>query len=857
LLVGLAVNALKTQRSGVHRNTEGGTMRRLASFRNLCFALFLSVHALAPEGGAMAQSSLSPGYAAEDSKFSDSARVGRAIWFFATAFNDRFYTYSYPQRLGAAIDWYKILGAKNRRDLFQAWGAIPDPDCCVPGDPDCPAKSLDETYGFPWCPGDAELLKFVGKEKIDGKDYRDPACDLEDAPFQPEEHRKTDQRQDKCDLKFGTSTGALGLRKFPNPRFDAAKWEKLNGSRASWDGYRSFLSGDSGSGDSRTNRLFDGAVEPPFRIGMSCGACHISYKPDRPPTDPNKPEWASIDGLVGNQFSRVSQMLASGMSQHMLEWQLIARTRPGTVDTSALPMDTVANPGTMNLIVNFAKRPVHQHSVLKWRKASNCPEGANATCWCEPAKPGKCWERSEKSEPVQHILKGGEDSVGAAEAIQRVYFNIGSCAEQCWLNHVPDLRAIDPSQRNAGQTPFDIGQCRRDCASFRAIEDRLGNVVDFFLSARPTDLASARGITAQELDAQLDREFDAGSVALGQQVFAKTCAGCHSSQNGPFDGVDFRAVDPDDPGDKFDPSRPRLRKDFLSSERPIPASRVGTYVARAMHSNHMPSRIWDQYAARDLSQRPVDPALREVMKGSGRGYYRPPTLLSAWAYAPFMHNNAIGPEVCGKPSDPKLDFYSSPYVDRDGKPLANPPPCWPFDVSVEGRYRLFKTSMEDLLHPARRIPKLFITDEDVIVDIAPKTNIGGIEASLTVRLPKGLPAVMLNSLRYKDMIQDVVLNERDPGKLEAKYEEFLTVRQFRELKQGLANMRDMLRRPGNIQIDISRNDIKITPSQGLSDFIQNYYSNVLTQRVENGGHRFGEDLSEREKQALIAFLATL
>ena len=36
-----------------------------------------------------------------------------------------------------------------------------------------------------------------------------------------------------------------------------------------------------------------------------------------------------------------------------------------------------------------------------------------------------------KTEPVHHILKGGEDSIGALEAVQRVYFNIGSCSEQC------------------------------------------------------------------------------------------------------------------------------------------------------------------------------------------------------------------------------------------------------------------------------------------------------------------------------------------------------------------------------------------------------------------------------------------
>lgn len=809
----------------------GGEVRRHL-LRALLIVGFIAL--LCP--GAHAQSNLSPGFAASDGRFSASARAGREIWFFATAFNDRFYTYTYPQRLGATIDWYRVLAAQNKRDLFQAWGTIPDPDCCMPGDPNCPAKSLDETYGFQFCPGDAELLKFVGREG-----YRDPACDFKDAPFDTSTpHGSVDQRQDPCDLRFGTSTGALGLRKFPNPRFDAAKWKKLNGSMATWDGYRKFLSGDAASSDSRTSRLYDGSVEPPFRIGMACGACHIAYDPLKAPADANNPKWENIDGLVGNQYSRISQLLASGMSQHQFEWQLIARARPGTVDTSALPMDTVANPGTMNAILNLAKRPAFPHRVLKWRKASSCPEGPAATCWCEPEKANKCWARSERVEQVPHVLKGGEDSVGVAEAIQRVYFNIGSCAEQCWVNHIPDLLAVDPAQRNYGQTPFDIGQCRRDCASFRAIEDRLQNVIDFFLTARPPDLWKARGLASpQELDAALDKEFGAGALALGQQVFAKTCAGCHSSQGGPYDGVDFRATDPKDP---------TLRADFLSNDRPLLASRIGTYGARAMHSNHMASRVWDQYAARDLHERPSDPALKEIMKGGGRGYYRPASLLGVWAYAPFMHNNAIGPEVCGKPSDASLDLYSAPYVDKDFKPLPNPPPCWPFDASVEGRWKLFKASMEELLHPAKRIPKVFLTDGEIVVDVAPKIRLGNVETGFSVRVPKDFPAVALNSLRYKDLIQDIVLAQRNPAKLEAKYEDLLTVKRFKELKEGLGKLRElMVGETGHFTLDIAKVQ---------SEFIQAYYSNVLGW-VENAGHRFGEELSEREKQALIAFLATL
>ncbi len=94
--------------------------------------------------------------------------------------------------------------------------------------------------------------------------------------------------------------------------------------------------------------------------------------------------------------------------------------------------------------------------------------------------------------------------------------------------------------------------------------------------------------------------------------------------------------------------------------------------------------MWDQYAAVDMQERPADPAVMEVMKGGGRGYYRPPSLLSVWAYAPFMLNNAMGPEVCGKPSNADFNFYSSPYVDDNDKLVANPPPCVAFDPSVKG-----------------------------------------------------------------------------------------------------------------------------------------------------------------------------
>ena len=812
------------------------------------FALLLALVSPAPLSSVIAQSVLSSEFAATNAPFSARERAGREVWMFATAFNDRFFTYTYPQRLGAAIDWYKVLRADRRGDLFQAWGAVPDPDCCVPGAAGCPARSMEETYGFQWCPGDPVLLNFVGKTG-----YRDPACDFQDAPFDATtEHGPNDQRQDRCDLRFGTSTGALGLRKFPNPRFDAARWKAVGG----WAGMTKPLSTSRDNPDSRISRLFDASIEPPFRIGVACGGCHISYDPLKPPADATIPSGKTSTPWSATSTAASPICSAPACRKKLLEWQLVARARPGVVDTSALPMDFAANPGTMNAIINFKQRPLFEHDVLKWRKVAACAGGAKADqCWCEPGRVGKCWERSLKKEPVPHVLKGGEDSIGYNEAIQRVYFNIGSCAEQCWVNHVPDLRAADPYQRNYGQTPFDIGQCRRDCSSFRAIEDRLDDIKAFFLTARPTDLWKARALPSpRDLEVALDAEFFEGAVAEGRRVYAATCASCHSSQKGPFANADFHATDPRDP---------TLRVDWLGNDELRLASEVGTYPGRALHSNHMKSRVWEQYGSLTLQSKPADPNRPEIMKGGGRGYYRNISLLSTWAHAPFMHNNAIGPELCGKPSVPELDFYTSPYVDQTGRPLSGPD-CWRYDPSVEGRYSLYKASMEQLLNPGKRIRKVQALDEDLVIDIAPKAELLGHTLGLTLRIPKGFPTVAVSSLRYKDLIQDLFLVARDRGQFEKKYQGILSDTQRDELGRGLeAIQRRLIGQKGIAVIQLALgNDSAVAESAQASvlnvgdRFMQRFYSNVLSWD-ENAGHEFGAGLSDREKQALIAFVATL
>src|SRR6267143_1052679 len=318
----------------------------------------------------------------------ESECVGRLIWFKATAGNERFHTYTFQQRVGVLIDWYRVLRTDQRDDRFYAWGIINDPACCKPGDPNCPARSLEETFGFDWCPGDDVLLKYVGKVG-----YVDPACGLKDAALDPDDPHtkgsKLDQRQSPCDLKFGTSTGALGIRKFPNPRFDTKKWRQLNAGSAGWEGFSKKLVRQTGiPSDARVSKLADASVEPPYLSGTTCGSCHIAFDPLNPPMNPARPRWENIKGLIVNQYTRMSELFGSGMARTSLEWQMFAHARPGVLDTSAIPHDQVNNPGTINAIINLSQRPTFTGEMInKWRKVDTCgAEKDDEKCWCEPGR---------------------------------------------------------------------------------------------------------------------------------------------------------------------------------------------------------------------------------------------------------------------------------------------------------------------------------------------------------------------------------------------------------------------------------------------------------------------------------------
>ena len=874
--------------------------------------------------------------------------AGREIWF-KSAPNDRFHAYTFNQKINSPINWWKVLRASDRNQRFYIWGSLPDPECCDPRNPEeCKRNGIAlpanvETYGFDYCRGDEELLKHVGKFRIDENGqkvstYRDPACDNPIIKA-ADALDKTKEREDRCSLAFGTSTGSVGFRKFPNPRFNAKRWKEIGG----WDAFDDRIPDcdptKTSQGKCSVKRFDDGSVEPPFRVGLTCACCHASYDPLNPPPmlggadiqkqkiDFSKVTWAHIKGELGNQYLRSSEMLSSGTSPRSLEFQLFSHANAGAVDTSAIPYDFTMNPGTINALINVPRRPQFKDVVKRWHRGEGCGGGTDTQVVTYKNTDGKeftqKWEYCEKEMDVFHILKGGEDSVGADLAVQRVYLNIGMCAEQCWMNHLVNLKAINPGERGRVQTPFDIKQCRADCSAFRANEDRVFEVYEYLASRRPTDLKVAL-TKGREVDGkkdkpaieekeaietgdsrlpnpQLDSKFQEwvearygkGSIEEGKKLFAQQCASCHSSQDYAKvkERRDFnsRPVEPNDfhGMTKID-NNELIRMDWMGNEQSTPVQRVGTYACRSMHSNHAQGNVWQEFGSETNKQRNSKSKVQYSVRGkdpsNGRGYYRNISLLSLWAHAPFMHNNGMGPELCGRPDDKSRELHRSSKASRRGQTVCD----YKFNPSVEARVKIFEDSVDELLsQESDRDQKVSILDKRISIPLGIKSvRPGKGNTILTLDLPgyedmksagssvKPTEVHYLGNFNFKQFAEhygycySTALDKKAEYKPEKQakfvecFEKFFNDDKASGKKVGLAALETLERFSKNVissltNAQLAMQEISEGDNKRLYIYLQNY-SSCPHGVTENQGHTFGtKELSAEQKKQLKAFLITL
>src|SRR5207342_1592441 len=111
----------------------------------------------------------------------------------------------------------------------------------------------------------------------------------------------------------GYATGVVGLRLFPNPQFDEA-------AAKAWDANRYYT--DPAYYNSRT-------LVRPYRVGMSCGFCHIGPNPTKPPADPENPKWENLSSNVGAQYFWVDRIFDWDADPSTFVYQLFPRLLQG------------------------------------------------------------------------------------------------------------------------------------------------------------------------------------------------------------------------------------------------------------------------------------------------------------------------------------------------------------------------------------------------------------------------------------------------------------------------------------------------------------------------------------------------
>jgi hypothetical protein len=508
---------------------------------------------------------------------------GRNTWILWTGGDEQFWERMSRESYGL-IDLLKTIDSRGRATRFQEMGLINEPGYRQATKPD--------EYGL-----------WIDEAEVPEPSSIDPSV-------------------------YGRSTGIMGFRLFPNPAFDAA-------ARKKWDGARFYSDPD---------YAVDPKLVRPYRVGISCGSCHVAFNPAKPPADPENPQWENLASAIGNQYIREGKVFAHNVKEGGFFWEMLKFQPPGTSDTSRIATDHINNPNAINPIFELGPRlsVAHQETV----------SGDTLLI------PGE-----QPTMMVPHVLKDGADSVGVAGATLRVYINIGMYS-QYWLTRHNALIGLTP------QKPFQISVAEKNSVYWRATETKVGNVAKFFMRLEPMRLADAPGGKAYITQ-------DPEVMKKGKLVFASSCAGCHSSKQPPAGTPDPKAwfasaVLQDD----------FATDNFFSNEQRYPVTKIRTNASRALGTNAEGGHVWDNFSSDTYKALPSVGKI-EVYNpftggtdqfqapAGGPGYYRTPSLINMWSTAPFLHNNMLG-KFTGDPS-------------------------------VAGRMDAFNDAVEKLLWPEKRL----------------------------------------------------------------------------------------------------------------------------------------------------------
>ena len=764
--------------------------------------------------------------------------VGRNNWVVWTMGNDRLWDVLTDKSVGT-FDLLKTVSNHpalkgNRDNRWKYFGLVNEPcfEKATGPDPDRFGLWLDRRKTGPGCPPDP----FENEQKYPGVAIgaRGKTKGLPVGSF------------------YGWGTGIVGLRLFPNPAFD----EKA---AAAWN-----------AEDYYTKPEYyqrKGLVRP-YRIGMSCGFCHVGPNPVHPPADPENPEWADLSSIVGAQYFWIDRIFAWEADETSFPYQLFHTSRPGALDTSLVSTDYINNPRTMNAIYDLRARLVQGK---RWGKEELVGGERDNKQYNEYFPTGPLSELFQPPGTVltTRVLKDGADSVGSLGALNRVYINIGLFSEE-WLRHFNPLIGGKPI------TPIEVKVGRANSSYWQATEAQTPHVADFFLVSTGAHLLKDAPGGASYLKA------DRATLTRGKEVFAERCARCHSSK--------LPASVPmlDDTGGcagpgyldcwnkywawtKTDDFKKQMREivlkddflqdNYLSTELRVPSTLMETNACSPLATNAIAGNIWDNYSSSSYKSlpsvgtitvyNPFTGAPRQyTMPAGGRGYTRPASLISLWSTAPYLLNNTVGRFT----SDPSGRYNSDP--------------------SVKERMALFQDGIEKMLWPEKREKDPVLGDKIPGPSLIDRTTM-----SSYLRVPSGYVPELLKKKKFlAERLTPAILGE---GGIEigpipkGTPVNLLTNMDLRpDTGHSLAHDRKLLRLLVTVKRALKALPKGATDEQARAAFGGATFrgKKLVDQMLElskcpdfivNRGHYFGTDLfkeepglSDADKKALIEFLKT-
>jgi hypothetical protein len=756
------------------------------------------------------------------------AAIGRNNWIVWTAGNDRLWDALNRASFGE-LDFLKTLSSHpsqmkfSRSDRWDRLGLVNEP-CFTK-----PTRPREDRFGL-WL------------------DERDPHCAPD--PFENESKYPGVKigargRTGKFPVGsyYGYATGVVGLRLFPNPAFDEE-------AEKNWDPER-FYTDPEYYNNKRLIR--------PYRVGMSCGFCHVGPNPTNPPSDPENPKWENLNSNPGAQYLWWDRIFTYTADPTDFGFQYFHQSRPGSLDTSLLSTDYIANPRTMNAVYNLGARLMNGLKLGSEKLTGGERDNKQLNEDVPPGTPLTKFYVPPDQVFTPHILKDGADSAGALGSLNRVYINIGMFSEE-WLEHFNPIVGGKPI------SSITIRTGRANSSYWQANERQTPNLALFLLAtAKPDYLKNAPGGAAYLAS-------DAVTLNRGKEVFGERCARCHSSKL-PEKAYSFFS-DSACAGrnylrcwnnywswtksDEFKQSIKSivaaddfLTDNFLSTDLRVPVTLLETNACSPLATNAIKGNIWNDFSSTSYKElpavgtitvhHPFTGAPRPYdMPGGGRGYTRPASLISLWSTAPFLLNNSVG------------EFHQSP--------------------SIESRMSSFDSSIEQMLWPEKREGNVsYVTASGKML----RGQINLTTSTSYLRVPRGFlpdlvakgnidPLIELSRHLFdEDGVAIGPIPKGTPvgllGNIDLDRREDL----FEDLEHKLKIAKLLLK---------LKKDLKALPRDASDEDARKSFSNVVDDLLSvskcpdfivNRGHYFGTDyfreesgLSDSDKRALIAFLKT-